>query len=362
MTKVEPCEGNQIHKKHHVEETNFLDSGRTTNKFFNIFRRFALLLGLFPVIQDKETGNMKFRLFSLKSLLSLFALLLTNLPLTLFPLIVYHGGFSEEEIQSFMAERNQTLNTTLYEESVIESIVQKIEYSSFFLYYVLPFFLSYNMSESFGQLVKINRESTSRSLARSSLHPLIPPIMGFLVFLLGRIFMFCSFVLSSPLPFFTSLPLTMISYFVFMVMSPLGLQLILATHELFFYAHINKYVFLAACVMETKEHTDIFSKTKKLIEVRDLYQPSFGFFLLVDLSLMLIYWLIHLYNTYIHFQEGVLAASGSTLVVLAELWRIVALSYACDKFAEKSEQTSMFLEELKLTLEDATEQMVGAIL
>ena len=44
--------------------------------------------------------------------------------------------------------------------------------------------------------------------------------------------------------------------------------------------------------------------------------------LLMDLSLMLVYWLVHLYGVYFNFKGGLLQGSGSLLVIGAEFWRV----------------------------------------
>ena len=42
----------------------------------------------------------------------------------------------------------------------------------------------------------------------------------------------------------------------------------------------------------------------------------------MDLSLMLVYWLVHLYGVYFNFKGGLLQGSGSLLVIGAEFWRV----------------------------------------
>ena len=86
---------------------------------------------------------------------------------------------------------------------------------------------------------------------------------------------------------------------------------------------------------------------RQLIIFMDSFQQCYGVFLLVDLTLMFLYWLIHLYNAYFTFQESPLAASGSVLIILAELWRVLLLSEACHQFTMEANKVIMKLEEIK---------------
>ena len=88
-------------------------------------------------------------------------------------------------------------------------------------------------------------------------------------------------------------------------------------------------------------------------------QKCSGVFLLVDLSLMFFYWLIHLYNAYFTFQEGPLAACGSVLIIAAELWRVVLISEAGEQFTEKTNDVVSKLEDMRLTLTDKEDRQVG---
>ena len=98
-------------------------------------------------------------------------------------------------------------------------------------------------------------------------------------------------------------------------------------------------------------HDGTLTRAKILPEAMGAIQGTFGFFLLVDITLMLIYWLLHTYHAYFTFlvilkglnnflvikfnsscfQEGVLPATGSALIIMAEFSRIFLLTNAGSK-------------------------------
>ena len=80
-------------------------------------------------------------------------------------------------------------------------------------------------------------------------------------------------------------------------------------------------------------------------------KQGFALFLLVDLTLMLLFWLTHLYMAYFSLKIGILAVINSLLMIIAELWRVVKISYACEHFTETVEQVIVKLEELSINNE-----------
>ena len=99
-------------------------------------------------------------------------------------------------------------------------------------------------------------------------------------------------------------------------------------------------------------HDGTLARAKILPEAVGAIQGASGFFLLVDITLMLIYWLLHTYHAYFAFQvilkgmnnflvikfhsscfqESVLPATGTALIILAEFSRIFLLTNASSKY------------------------------
>ena len=100
---------------------------------------------------------------------------------------------------------------------------------------------------------------------------------------------------------------------------------------------------MAQLTLNTYDRTTMFARAKMLPCLMEALQRGFGFFILVDITLMLIYWLLHLYHAYFTFQvriqlpefdsvssfqsqEGIVPALASALVILAEFSRVFMLS------------------------------------
>ena len=76
----------------------------------------------------------------------------------------------------------------------------------------------------------------------------------------------------------------------------------MATYEYFFYRNMPSYESLAKRVLKTEDPRLLLDRTKELTVFMKNTQDGYGFFLLVDLTLMLLYWLIHTFKAYFTFQ------------------------------------------------------------
>ena len=88
-------------------------------------------------------------------------------------------------------------------------------------------------------------------------------------------------------------------------------------------------------------------------------QQGFGRFLLIDLTLMLLFWLIHTFQAYTSVESSYLQALASVLIIWAEFSRVFYLSTKCGKFTEKSNQVIMKLEEERVKPEEEHEKKVN---
>merc|ERR550517_356077 len=95
-----------------------------------------------------------------------------------------------------------------------------------------------------------------------------------------------------------------------------------------------------------------------LPSVMETIQKGGGIFILIDITLMLIYWLLHLYHAYFTFQEGLLPASASALIILAEFSRVFLLSDTSTKFTSDAEALIARLEDEKTLPEKEHDKQV----
>ena len=132
----------------------------------------------------------------------------------------------------------------------------------------------------------------------------------------------------------------------------LGLDFLLVVYEFYFY---NTYFFfdnLTEHVLRTKDTQHLLSLVNDLVSILNNFQETFGWFLFVDLSLLLLFWLSHWFLAAIHIQISALAVAGPVLVILAELARVVGLSCTCERITTRTLQVAMRLQEVKTGLEE----------
>ena len=125
------------------------------------------------------------------------------------------------------------------------------------------------------------------------------------------------------------------------MLAHLSLHFLLAMYEQYLYQSCNLFQVMAQLTLNTYDRTTMFARAKMLPCLMEALQRGFGFFILVDITLMLIYWLLHLYHAYFTFQvriqnlllflvslsqEGIVPALASALVILAEFSRVFMLS------------------------------------
>ena len=167
------------------------------------------------------------------------------------------------------------------------------------------------------------------------------PIMGFLLFAFGKLL---NLKQTGGIELFSQgLYLNFFTNICFFMLAHLSLHFLLAMYEQYLYQSCNLFQLMAQLTLNTYDRTTMFVRAKMLPCLMEAIQRGFGFFILVDITLMLIYWLLHLYHAYftfqvriqnlplflvsnLHSQEGIVPALASALVILAEFSRVFMLS------------------------------------
>ena len=191
---------------------------------------------------------------------------------------------------------------------------------------VLPTLLAHAMAKPLSRVMQIlakHKEVVSRN---SGLAEMFRPFVGFLQFCLGKllftvsIIMFLDFIM----PGFTAKPFSMYVTFGILMLSPLFLHFFLAYQEFIFYSFCSYYRTFAKLAMESSENQSKLTTTKQtgtnkvaaernnivihdaprgafhdsldeLIDIMKNMTEAFGPFLLQNFSMMLIYWILHIY-------------------------------------------------------------------
>ena len=147
------------------------------------------------------------------------------------------------------------------------------------------------------------KAETSESINTQSFLQLLRPILGFMLFDFGAVTEAIATIvdIERQAPGFISLPLNMFVVFGFTLLSSIGLQLFLVLYEFYFYKYCHDFNELGRKALTTKEIDETFKTVRKMLDYMDSFHNCFGVFLLVDLSLMFFYWLLHLYDAYFTF-------------------------------------------------------------
>ena len=332
MTQVKPVvmETNSVKR----ESSNLL---RSLIWFLKLIFKY---IGMFPMDIDPKTWKFTFALFSWTSLFSFIRLVAFNAPLTLLPVVILYTELGLE------GKGNQTLGNEsditksfgeLYQNKVVQ-IVFTIQDLSCFLYYVLPFLLCYKMAKPFSNIFNLISTPSSNSFAKDNLngYVMLFPIVCFLFMIVGNLIISLEFLkqVNDAIPE-TSL-LMSISLFGITFTAPLGLHFLLAVYELSFYHIFSYYESFAKNILSTKEVPNIIAHVKDFVVFLDEFQEAFGCFLLVDLALMLFFWLSHCYIAFINSQVSGTALSGSLLVIVSELLRVVSISSTCEHITKRA--------------------------
>ena len=141
--------------------------------------------------------------------------------------------------------------------------------------------------------------------------------------------------------------------------SQLGLNFFLVVYEFFFYQNCSYSKIFTKRVLTSKETSEILNLANDLVYILSNFQAAFGWFLLVDLALLLLFWLSHWYMAFINIQVSALTVAGPALVILAEMIRVFGISSACENITKMALEVAMKLEELKIGLTDEQEIKVS---
>ena len=265
----------------------------------------------------------------------------------------------DEEWNSFQNETNGNSTMEYDPRSLTEEMVFKFDFYSNYLVLVLPFLFAHSMVEPFqvfNEFLVADHKTVNITLGSMA-----PPLIGFFCFFIGKGLKLTDtlFATLSEPSSLSKLPIYIYSETCFSFLSFFWLHFLLAAYEFFFYWYVNVVSDLANNILTTSYDIDsLLRKCKKLIFLMVKLQSGFGRFLVVDLSLMLQFWLLHTFNAYTSFQVNYQRALSSVLVIAAEFSRVFYLSTKCGKFSEQADQVIMKLEETRVESEKKHDKKV----
>ena len=293
--KIQPTPNNMREAKE--KETPWI-----VRTIFSIIQTLLKWSGLAPFTFSAETKSVKYKLLSMKTFLCFLRLLIFTFPFAILPFIFLLCGLVEED--AFAAILAVSENSYFY--STAGKIVSRFEVYVNVLAYMLPFALPHFLAKPLETIYRIRTAEHNLNLEKSriSIEGTIFPMIGFILFFIGKLlstisyFEWCFNQIEgfSKYHFFIYYRLCTS----FCINFPL--HFLLATYEYFFYRNLPTYCSLVKRVLKTEDPRLLLTRTKELTIFMECTQNGYGFFLLVDLTLMLLFWLIHTFKAYFTFQ------------------------------------------------------------
>ena len=304
--KIQPT-GNT--SKSEIEESSWIL--RTT---FSVILTLVKLTGLLPFTLCLETKTVNFKLLSWGTFFAFLRLFVFTFPFILLPFVFLLCGLVEKDGQDAVSAASQ--NGTWYAASEVGKLVTNFEVYLNFLAYILPLAFAYFLAKPLESIYRIRSAEHNLNLENSgfAVKGAVFPILGFLLFFAGKLLITDSYIRwyldiegFSEYHFFLYVTLCTL----FLIDIPL--HFLLATHEYFFYRNMLSYESLAKRALKTDDPRLLLKRIEELTVFMENTQDGFGFFLLVDLTLMLLYWLIHTFKLYFSVQVNLIGSQSGNV-------------------------------------------------
>ena len=269
--------------------------------FFIALTSLLFWSGLFPIKIDTQTGSLvDFKLISLSSVFTFVRLFIFNFPFLILPLILHYGGPAKKEYEAFTGKNF----TSEYPVPSVGAIYEVENYLAF-LVYILPLALSSVQSKHFNKMVDIfmdfiNSFAMEEKPQMVNVKHVLLPLMGFLLFTFGKLLNLVHVLIEIDLPI---LSINVFCTTCYIFLSHLPLHLLLAVHEHFLYQELDMFHAMCSWTRNANNGNKILiQRAKVLPDLMEAIQGAFGLFFLVDITLMLVYWLLHTYHAYFTLQ------------------------------------------------------------
>ena len=180
-----------------------------------------------------------------------------------------------------------------------------------FLIYVLPFAFAFAGFEHLTKTHRLQVAFQDMMTMEDNLPPFINvkhvlfPIVGFFLFTLGKL-LNLTWMWTKVDFIYTGLYINKYTHLCYILLVHLPLHILLAMYEFFLYMTFNIFQVMCSWTLNAKDKQTLLERANILPGSMEAIQGGFGFFILVDITLMLVYWLLHLYHAYFTFQVGIL--------------------------------------------------------
>ena len=296
--KIQPTSNN-------AREVVKKDSPWIVQTIFSIILTLVKWTGLVPFSLCLETKSIKFKLVSWRTFFALLRLLIFTFPFAILPFIFYACGFVEEEAFALVEANSDNSTTASFVSSTSGKVVRGIGFCVNFLAFVLPFAFAYFVAKPLEGIYRIRTAEHNSALeeSKSAAKGACFPILGLGLFFIGKLIHVIGYLRwCLGMKGFSKFYFYIYTYLCTRFLIDFPLHFLLATYEYFFYRIMPSYESLAKRVLKTEDPKLLLERTKELTVFMENTQNGYGFFLLVDLALMLLFWLMHTFKAYFSFQ------------------------------------------------------------
>ena len=286
------------------EELEFENVSGCLKYFFMFLIKFILWTGLLPLKEGGSTELYEFKLLSRSTLFAFVRLLIVTFPFLILPLIFMFGGFAKQEYEEITGEKfyMKTPHPGLQE-------LYSAEFYINFVIYILPFAFCFAGGEHFTKSYHLQMEFQDMMTMEDkpsflNVKQVLFPIIGFLLFALGKLLNLIQMWTKVDYVY-AGLYINKYTNMCYFVLGHLFLHFLLAIWENFLYQTLNMFQVMCSWTLDAKNQSGLLARANILPGFMEAIQGGFGFFILVDITLLLIYWLLHLYHAYFTFQVGI---------------------------------------------------------
>ena len=269
-------------------------------KYFSVFLSKVLFLtGLIPVVVDQKTKTLEFKLTSRSSFFAFVRLLVFTSPFLVLPAILQMFGLFEAEYERVTGKD--------FDQAKISSqgldLLYQAEYYMNSLIFVLPFAFSFSSIGHSNKWIGIqiafqNALTMEGKNNQVSVKNVIFPLLGLGLFALGKLL---SLIVNLMKWYVTGLYYNLYAYVSYLFLAHLPLHSLLAIYENYLYQHFDMFHSMCAWTLNANQDY-LLERVQMLPDAMAAVQGGYGLFLLVDICLMLLYWLLHTYHAYFTFQ------------------------------------------------------------
>ena len=233
------------------------------------------IFGLWPF----ELEIMEFKLFSKKSFLSMLKLAVLTVPVLVVPITIYFTGWIEDDFETTV-DKDDYIGIEI---TFVEYLAFAIEFFSNFLIYILPFAFASVAVRPMMKCQEIMKAPHNRDVENNKSSGIIFPIIGFILFTLGKILKTVDILREKwQLEGFSQMYVAIYIQICLYFLSNLLLHFFLASYENFFYNTVSEYGALAKRFLELRmDSRTLLKRGRDIASMMENLQEAFGFFLLV---------------------------------------------------------------------------------